>query len=872
MKQIYIIAMSVILMSACNESVSYRAHCDSDEIGRCIDDYHYKVCTADGPVALGCCSEGDIRSGICLSVCMMRESGAVCENIQAAAANSVCGNQIVESGELCDGMQLNGHSCADRYGIQAEGQALCDPVTCRVNYDNCRPLSTECGNGVLDLGEDCDGNELREQSCNAEIANATGSLKCTSQCKYDYSDCHVEMCGNGELNAGESCDGSVPDGLTCANIAYGMRGNLACDDQCKIDTSDCHWPEAGDLCSGDEYHLQTCGDNNQAIKCKGGVIQVADCTKQSETCVMIQNDDIMTAGCMPERMKCLNPGEMSNICDSDGYSSVQMECTDSANDRGSYWMKFSGGHVEQCPYSCSPETGECTRLVSDQGEECDPETFNNHCNGNISVNCRLQTFRYAVEAEACTQCDVISDSGNDIAVCVNDALECKPGDDDLQICYNDESLHKHCVKNAAGDKAYMLTSDVSSCEHGCDAETGACVKLYDTEGNTCKEFFKSRCIEGDILLYCSDNMRITAVACNEDGNGYCGNGECYELCEKAGIKRSKCFADGDSAYTVIEECRKTDGRLHYEIVDTETCGLGYCNYNGDACFKFSDIDGEPCDPGYYECKDELMIICDNGKKVSYDCQMYQMVCAESEDFGAYCMEPCSEPGQETTSCEYYDDEYGYVKYDMVCRADPNGVLYYEAISGEACPGQCNEDRTDCESCELGVTDTYCYKSDMTYYTIYAACQVDDKGRTYFDYLKDENGDYIYDECPSKCDESGKQCLQILDEQGDECSKADYESKCSDNYALYCSNSGHVAATNCTSGTTCQVSETFGANCVGTCSKEMPVTRYCDVYPDYGAIAFEVACENIDGNLYEFQNFLGYCVHGCNKLKSDCEIK
>ncbi|GEM_PF-5074767 len=869
MKRIYIIAMSAIWMNACSDEEQVR--CDLNDITHCIDDYHYVKCTGKGYETQSCCSEENIRQGTCQSVCMMRESGAVCENIQEDDVISVCGNQVVESDEQCDGMVLNGHSCADRYGTQAEGQVVCDPVTCRVNYDNCRPHSTECGNGVLDLGEDCDGSDLREQNCDAEITNATGKLKCTSQCKYDYSDCQVEMCGNGILNAGESCDGSVPEDLTCANVARGMRGSLSCDKQCKLDVSDCHWPEAGQLCSEDEHDLQICNDKNQAIQCKDGVIQIADCTKQSEDCVMIHRADGMTAACMPKRKKCKNPGEIGYVCDSDGYSSVQMECTASDNKHDSYWMEFANADVDQCPYSCSSVTGECTRLVPDQGEECDPKQFKNHCDGNISVNCRLQTYRHAVEAEECTKCDRIKESGNDVAVCVNDAAICKPGDDDLNICYNNDSLHKHCVQNADGDKAYLLTSNISSCKHGCNAETGECTKLYEAEGKTCTSLFKTKCMDENVLIYCSDDMLISTVVCNADGNGYCSNGKCYELCETAGAKRSKCIENGDSAYTVVEECRNTGGRLHYEVIKTETCTLGYCNYDGDACYKISDVDGDPCDDGFNECDGDIMIICNNGQKFSYDCRMYEMICADSESYGAYCMESCSEPGHETSMCEYYDEDYGYVKYDMVCQTDSNGVQYYNPVSTNTCPGGCNADRTDCEYCELGETDSYCSNYDGTYITFYAACQDDGNGGTVFDYIKDEMGNYIYDECPSKCDSTGKQCLIVTEGQGDSCTAADYESSCSDGYALTCSNSGHVVAASCAAGTTCQVSNNYGAACVGSCSKEMPATRFCNVYPGYGAVVFEVACENINGRLYEFQNFLGYCNKGCNKTKTDCAI-
>ncbi len=48
--------------------------------------------------------------------------------------------------------------------------------------------STLCGNGVIDTGENCDGSNLNGSSCTA-LGFQSGTLKCTASCQFDASGC-----------------------------------------------------------------------------------------------------------------------------------------------------------------------------------------------------------------------------------------------------------------------------------------------------------------------------------------------------------------------------------------------------------------------------------------------------------------------------------------------------------------------------------------------------------------------------------------------------------------------------------------------------------------------------------------------------------
>ena len=97
----------------------------------------------------------------------------------------VCGNNLVEGNEDCDGNNLDGATCAD-YGFNS-GSLSC--VNCRVNDDACvnTPAPSTCGNGTIEGNEQCDGANLNGKSC-ATYGFNTGVLSCNN-CQIINSNC-----------------------------------------------------------------------------------------------------------------------------------------------------------------------------------------------------------------------------------------------------------------------------------------------------------------------------------------------------------------------------------------------------------------------------------------------------------------------------------------------------------------------------------------------------------------------------------------------------------------------------------------------------------------------------------------------------------
>ncbi len=96
-----------------------------------------------------------------------------------------------------------------------------------------------CGNGIVEGDETCDGNDLRGFTCQ-DFVYTGGELKCSADCRFDYSDCFYAVCGNGVAEHGEICDDTDLRGETCVSQGYDNGGDLACLEDCSgFDTSGC---------------------------------------------------------------------------------------------------------------------------------------------------------------------------------------------------------------------------------------------------------------------------------------------------------------------------------------------------------------------------------------------------------------------------------------------------------------------------------------------------------------------------------------------------------------------------------------------------------------------------------------------------------
>ena len=86
------------------------------------------------------------------------------------------------------------------------------PVFQAVCHEAIVCAESQCGNGVVEGGEECDDGDI----------SSTGSERCTAFCTLRERDCITpSVCGNGLLELGENCDdGNLIDGDGCDQFCH----------------------------------------------------------------------------------------------------------------------------------------------------------------------------------------------------------------------------------------------------------------------------------------------------------------------------------------------------------------------------------------------------------------------------------------------------------------------------------------------------------------------------------------------------------------------------------------------------------------------------------------------------------------------------
>lgn len=152
-----------------------------------------------------------------------------------------CGDLDVDGPETCDGDVLGGYGCED-LGYQS-GTLACSGDCLSFDVSGC-VAAPSCGNGVIDRGEQCDAGDLAGQTCEG-LGYTSGTLACNAGCGFDVSGCTT--CGNEVLEAGEECDTYDFGNNSCFGQGFD-GGELFCSGSCTIQTwGCCNWPECGQL-------------------------------------------------------------------------------------------------------------------------------------------------------------------------------------------------------------------------------------------------------------------------------------------------------------------------------------------------------------------------------------------------------------------------------------------------------------------------------------------------------------------------------------------------------------------------------------------------------------------------------------------------
>jgi len=303
-----------------------------------------------------------------LFVCFLAACGP-----DTSSSNGDCGNGLREEGEDCDGLQLGGDSCANRGYV---GGDLACSSSC--HFDETACTNVRCGDGAIGGAEQCDGSALADQTCVTQGFDA-GTLACSTSCTFDTSAC--TNCGDGTAAGVESCDTTDLDGATCATSGF-TAGTLACTSGCTLDTSACTTcgdgtREGTESCDMTDLNSSTCmslGYTTGTLAC------ASNCSFDTAGCSTCGNNDQELAE------QCDGTDLANQMCSTRGFTAGTLACT-----------------------NCSFDTSACTTCGNNDqetGEECDgPDLASQTCalrgftTGTLSCS-NSCTF----DTSACTTC------------------------------------------------------------------------------------------------------------------------------------------------------------------------------------------------------------------------------------------------------------------------------------------------------------------------------------------------------------------------------------------------------------------------------------------------------------------------------------
>ena len=140
--------------------------------------------------------------------------------------------------------------------------------------------SAVCGNNIVESSEVCDGNT---RSCTT-TSLYLGTQKCNALCNgWDFNCTSTLYCGDGMKNGAEQCDGTDLGGQTCASQGF-ASGTLLCDGWCRLSTVLCsasctpnwlctEWA----VCSVNGTQTRTCTDQNNCGTTTGKPEETQSC-------------------------------------------------------------------------------------------------------------------------------------------------------------------------------------------------------------------------------------------------------------------------------------------------------------------------------------------------------------------------------------------------------------------------------------------------------------------------------------------------------------------------------------------------------------------------------------------------------------------
>ncbi len=524
----------------------------------------------------------------------------------AQCKNARCGDGYLRDTEDCDdGNNINGDGCSASCENEGCGNGILEIVRgeqCDDNNtmggDGCSATCQleDCGDGFMDVGEECDGNNMgvggETATCNA--------------------DCTLVECGDGKINnaAMEQCDDGTVSGVNqnqnnrdcradcrlnfCTDgfqNTQGSPGKLeACDDGNMVATDGCNNQCQLASCGNglidpmEECDLGMANNDNGACTtgCKIAVCGDGKLRTGIEECdpgeSALNNDGSCLAGTGPThiggcRFARCGDGSVQNSSRDSGNNPIDEDC-----DAGSANTTPALGN---CPYgapscslcssvTCKPftqndpaRTQYCGDSTTDGGEQCD-----NGANNGI-VNCSYGQTSCTVCTAACTstagRTHYCGDGVRDTAALTGFGNEaCDDGDNDNETMSDCGGYNTSCL----------------FCNSGC---TGTISFTGPHCGdNMCNGPENNMTCPGDCDSVCGNNIRENNEQCDNDTAPADGGDGCSSSCTvEYGYTCTGAEGVGSTCMTTCGDGKKAA---------SEACDDGNLN-NNDGCSNMCAIEG-----------------------------------------------------------------------------------------------------------------------------------------------------------------------------------------------------------------------------------------------------------------------------------------
>jgi len=293
-----------------------------------------------------------------------------------------CGNAVIESGESCDGTNLGpltGKCSEYSSSIFTDGDITCN--ACKLDTSKCQGVQGTCGNGIVNLGESCDGNSFGIITGCTDYSNFNGgTLKCSPTCQLDTSSCTEKpKCGNTAIDLGETCDTNNIGPISGKCLEYSADftgGNMQCIG-CKLDSSACEKPsscgnsrlDSGEFCDGSLFRMTNISCSSYSSTFQKGALTCSSCKISTNNC------DSNVTDAIPISCKDRGTCEANEICSDNSECRSRYcvdgrckpaSCGDSAKNQGESDTDCGG----PCELKCS----------DDRNCNTDGDCSSNYCN------------------------------------------------------------------------------------------------------------------------------------------------------------------------------------------------------------------------------------------------------------------------------------------------------------------------------------------------------------------------------------------------------------------------------------------------------------------------------------------------------------